>query len=239
MPRTTPPRTCHPRRTPDLRRVSAAVALLALGAAAACQRGPAETPWFPLAGGRTWTYLVSTEPGEGEEPAVLQVETMGPETVGEQRVVRQRIELGGETYFRFMAADGRGVYRYATQSAGEQSPSLDPTRDDLLVLPPEQGRSWRGEASFSFVDGPEKVPIESVVESTSETVDVPAGRFPGCVKVRVSGQARGDRDRSFTLSEQVWYATGVGMVKSVVEEREAGPTPRTARVTTELAAYAQ
>ncbi|HEY8516091.1 MAG TPA: hypothetical protein VIS07_11305 [Candidatus Binatia bacterium] len=211
-----------------------AVLVLLVGASA-CQR-TVEHPLFPLEAGRKWIYLITTEPNDGEEPIALQVTTVGPETLEGQRVVRQQIELGDETHFRFMAVDERGVYRYATQSAGEASPTLELGRDDLIVLDPQKGSSWRGEAAFSFLDGPDRVPIESVVELTNDTVDVPAGRFPGCVKVRVSGQARVG-ERTLTLTEQVWYAKGVGMVKSIVEESESGPEPRSVRVTTELASY--
>jgi hypothetical protein len=215
--------------------VAASLALVAW--APACQRAPVDNPWFPLAAGRTWRYLVTVEPNDGGEPMTLAVETVGPDEVGGRRVIRQKIELAGETHFRFIASDDRGVYRHATQSAGEPAPALEATRDDLLVLPLERGRTWQGTAGFSLLEGPETVTIESVVESTSETIDVPAGRFPDCIKIAVTGRAGGEGGRSFTLSEQVWYARGIGMVKSIVEESESGPDTRKARAVTELVAH--
>jgi len=219
------------------RNVLAVLLAVALGALAACERKAAETPFFPLDRGRTWTYVVTTDPGDGSEPLVLKVESLGAEDLGGRRVTREKIDLAGETHFRFTASDERGVYRYATQSAGEAAPILDSVRDDLLVLPPARAATWKGETGFSFLDGPDKVAIESVLDSTNDVVDVPAGRFADCIRVDTRGSARGDDDATYALTEQVWYASGVGLVKSVAAETVSGPVPQRIRVTTELVAY--
>ncbi len=209
--------------------------LLAL---AGCERKPVDNVYFPLTSGLKWTYTLTAEVPPGE-PAEILITSHGEEELGGQRVTRERVDVGGETHWLFVAVDHRGVYRYATQSQDEEQPVLETTRDYYLVYPLEVGASWRGESEPSFLEARVRVPIESKVESTSETVAVPAGEFRDCVKVKTTGHAPlpGDPPRTFTVSEEVWYAKNVGMVRSVVvETMEGGGEDQRVEVRTELAA---
>lgn len=223
---------------------------VALAAVLACTRTPVDDAYFPLGTGRTWSYTLTPD-GEGATPMKLTVAVVGDESVGGTRVTRERIEVDGREHFLFVGRDEQGIYRHATQSAGEPAPSVEEVRDYFLKQPLEVGRSWQSEASPAFLDVPAiAVPIESRVVSTSETVRTPAGEFTGCVKVHVTGSATvpdqpDDRDAdasgqaggTFTLDEETWYAKDVGLVKSIVTETLEGKRDEDrARVTTELQA---
>jgi len=242
--------------------------LLLLAAACvlgACQRGgPADDAFFPLAKGRTWTYTMTQDATEdGAEPLVLKVESMGPEDVGGVRVTREKIDLGEDSHFLFVGADEKGVFRHATQSPGEASPSVDAERDYFLSAPLTVGRTWKGKGAPTFVDVVDvPVEIESTVVATGETVRTPAGEFTDTVKVHVTGKAEVRDDEgeaqeedepvegedeeaeldlvsgTFTLDEQTWYARDVGIVKSVVVETFTSEIDdQRVSVTTELQAY--
>lgn len=226
---------------PDLRLGRRALAVACLSLLVACQKKPVETEYFPLDAGRAWTYTMRADGAGADDPTELLVSVVGEEDLGGQRVTRQKIEIAGETYFLFVGVDDRGVYRYATQGAGEAEPVLESQRDYYLTLPLTVGRSWKGEASPSFVDVDTRLGIESKVESTDETVRVAAGTFPGSVKIATSGAGRAEAGEgadgaTLSISEANWYAPDVGLVKSVVEEVvEREGEERRVRVTTELA----
>jgi hypothetical protein len=259
-----------------------AVAGLLLLGVLACTRRTALDDYYPLEKGRRWTYDVTTEPvEEGDEPVALVVTSLGQEDLAGRRVSREKIDVAGETHYLFVAADEKGFYRYATQSAGEKSPAIEDQRDDFLAAPLEVGRSWRGKSAPTFLDVADvAVDIVSTVVSTSATIRVPAGEFTGCLEIGVAGKARiepsqdddgddgaataaaveqpgddagpdggDDQDDelpdeaedggTFTLAEHTWYAPGVGVVKSVVEESFAGDSGEAdqARVTTALRSF--
>jgi hypothetical protein len=215
------------------------VAVLVL-LAAACEQRPVENAYFPLDAGRSWIYAVRSDDGAGVQ--TLGVTSLGEETVGGLRVTKEQVELGGEAHFIYLGVDERGVFRHATQSPGEDAPGLDEARDYFLGYPLATGKSWKGKGAPSFLDVAEvAVDIRSTVESTGETVEVPAGKFTGCVKVVVNGSAAlADGGGVFSVKEQTWYARDVGMVKSLVEESVAGgPQEGRIRVTIELQASAR
>jgi len=236
---------------------------LLLGAAA-CERKPVESPYFPLEVGRTWRYTLKPDPmGEDEEPVELTVASLGPEQVSGQRVTRQKIDLAGEAHFLFIGVDENGVFRFATQSPGEAAPWVDIERDYFLSNPLTVGNSWKGKGAPSFLGVPDvAVPIESTVESTTDTVKTPAGEFANCLKINVTGSMEiTDDDEEeeepahnvavtedeedfdlvsgkFSLREQTWYAPGVGVVKSVIEESfDSEFDEQRVRVITELQSF--
>lgn len=238
--------------------------VVALAAMLGCTRKTADDAYFPLATGRSWTYALTAE-DSSEAPMTLRAAIEGQVDVAGVKVTRERIEIDGRKHFLFIGVDEHGVYRHATQSDQEPTPSLATERDYFLVMPLEVGKSWKGVAGPSFLEvGDADVPIESVVESTTETVRTPAGEFKDCVLVRVTGSVEirnefleddddtagkdqdGDDDEdwdpvggTFTLDEQTWYAKDVGVVKSIVTETFKGKSDNDerARVTTELQAF--
>lgn len=169
--------------------VSAGLLLLGL---VACTRKAAENAYFPLDKGRTWTYSVTPDPiDEGDEPLTLAVTSLGEEEVTGTRVTKEKIDLTSEVHYLFVGADEKGVFRYATQSPGDKSPTVEDERDYFLIYPLTLGKSWRGKSAPTFLDVADvAVEIESTVESSTETVRVAAGEFTDVVKIRVTGKAR-------------------------------------------------
>lgn len=169
--------------------VSAGLLLLVL---LACTRKAVENVYFPLDKGRTWTYSVTPDPiDEGDEPLTLTVTSLGEEEVTGTRVTKEKIDLANEAHYLFVNADEKGVFRYASQSAGDKAPTVEEERDYFLVYPLTLGKSWRGKSAPTFLDVADvAVEIESTVESTTETVHVAAGEFTDVVKISVTGKAR-------------------------------------------------
>jgi hypothetical protein len=231
--------------------------LVVVTALACTRKPPADDAFFPLDPGRTWTYSVSRDTGEeGEAPLTLSVAVVGPEEVQGQRVTREKIDLGSDSHFLFVGVDEHGIYRHATQSPGEEAPSVEPERDYFLRQPLEVGKKWQGKAAPTFIDVVDvPVEIESTVVSTTDTVKTPAGEFANCVKIKVTGTAQvrdeeadaeaadAEEDEievdfvsgTFTVDEETWYAKDVGVVKSVMTETfTSAIDDQRMQVTTEL-----
>lgn len=90
----------------------------------------------------------------------------------------------------------------------------------ILNLPPVVGDSWSGQIE---IRSGESLPFTSTIESNSDTVVVPAGRFENCLRVVVVAEEPADADfsdhiktylRRITSGKRlIWFAPGVGMVK--------------------------
>jgi tetratricopeptide (TPR) repeat protein len=89
----------------------------------------------------------------------------------------------------------------------------------LLKLPVKKGESW--------TDPGNEAQAVRVVESTDETIAVPAGTFNGCVRVKTTIEVRVaneggpqanevyNRNKGFQEGEKwMWFAPGVGIVKA-------------------------
>lgn len=200
-----------------------------LASVASCQRKEPENAYFPLDAGRSWTYRMIAHAYEyDQKPRTLTIESIGEEDVQGVKVSREKIALDGDEHFLFVGVDDKGVFRHATQSAGEAEPSVDEVRDYFLSYPVAVGKKWKGQGAPTFLDVVDRpVPIESTIESVTDVVEVPAGRFTDCVKVKVVGSVAVEEDPddvdapdagTFTLTEETWYAKDVGIVKSIAEE---------------------
>jgi hypothetical protein len=94
---------------------------------------------------------------------------------------------------------------YRDSERGELRADADCLHDrarQLLCAPIALGTSW---ASVVSVSSTERYEIASVGES----VQTPAGKFPGCVKVRAHNRAAATAD----LVNEITYAPGVGPVR--------------------------
>jgi len=90
----------------------------------------------------------------------------------------------------------------------------------ILALPPVVGDSWSGQVETR---GGESLSLSRIVESDSDTIVVPAGRFENCLRVVTVGQEPADADFSDHIDTYLrrimggtrimWFAPGVGLVK--------------------------
>jgi len=80
-----------------------------------------------------------------------------------------------------------------------------------------KGASWENTLFFQHADIPDSTDYEKwqhIVESTSETVTVPAGTFSNCIKVRATTIKSHDNIQRIYYQ---YFAKGVGVILSLYE----------------------
>jgi len=205
-------------------KASSAVALAALGAAlAACQRPPAADALFPLAAGHRWTYRVTTRLGdEASERETLTLRSLGNESVP---------ALGDAAAWHRRSDSGIDYWLHADASKSDLEPEPVPDKPPRYVLkaPYAVGTQWQASTTAYLLmrrnEFPREiryshpsVPMTYQIEALAESVEVPAGHFDKCLRVRGSASVRiyadpasGWRDMPLTTLE--WYCPEVGLVR--------------------------
>ena len=177
--------------------------LLSFGA---CSKGP--STYYPLDHGKTWRYEIL---GQGAENLALTVTNLAPRQLDGTMITPQRLDsqiLGQRHYlFEYYGTDLKGIYRFAVQREQDAEPQreTDAIQHYILKGPMEVGNRWIFPVDF-VSPRPYPESVEATIEATNETVDVPAGTFKGCIKVRIGAAA----DSHVTYE---WFAPSVGMVK--------------------------
>ena len=207
-----------------------AAAVLAL--LAGCKEPPGSS-LFPLEEGRRWTYRLSSEwENDTRERETVVLSNLGRDSVLESGSAWHRRSDTGLDYW--LRADATGIYRVAAKSDVDAEPKPDPTPRFVLKAPIAVGTSWhtttttylmRRNAEFppEIRHAHPSVPVVWTIEALDDRVEVPAGRFEQCVRVKglallrlFADPVNGFKDMPLTTLE--WYCPGVGLVK--VERRE-------------------
>jgi hypothetical protein len=224
-----------------------AALLVVVAALAGC--GPArEDSFFPLAKGHRWAYDITTE----WENNVVEHESRVLETLGRERLEsgeawRRRSDSGVDYWLR---SDANGIYRVATKSELQAEPEADKEPRFVLKAPVAVGTSWRSSTTAYLLQrrqefpreirhGHPAVPMNYSVEAVGDSVEVRAGRFENCVRVKGVAALRlfadpvvGWKDMALVTTE--WYCAGVGLVKLVREEPAESTFLTGGRLTMEL-----
>lgn len=210
-------------------RLSACIGLLALCAACDRHRDDPDS-YFPLEPGLGWTYRITTEIGGRQTESQLVEHNDGIVQIDGLPHTERVTDQGTRYYVR---EDQDGVYRAAKRTIVEIKPQPDDPPRWILRRPYEVGSNWSQE-SHPYVlrrlhpyeaqlAGNIQFKMSYQIGALGETVEVPAGRFEGCI--RVDGDAllslyadarTGYRDIEINTRE--WYAPGVGLVKLVRTE---------------------
>ena len=193
-------------------------------------QGPASL--FPLEPGRRWVYDLKNEWENNQvEHERRVITTEGEDQLASGPAWRRRSADGVDWWLR---VDDGGVYRVATKSDVEDEPRVDKQRHYVLKAPVATGTGWqtltttmllrrRAEFPPEIRHSHPALPMTWAIESLDDKIDVRAGRFERCV--RVKGQAlvklyadpvTGWRELPITSTE--WYCHGPGLVK--VQRRE-------------------
>lgn len=206
--------------------------LLLLGLLAGCGAASPGDELFPLGPGHRWTYELRSEyENDTIEREIRVLETLPAQELDGRSAFRRRSDSGVDYWLR---ADASGIYRVASKSDLDAAPRPDKEPRFVLKAPIAVGTSWRASTTAYLLMRREafpreirhshpEVPMNYTIESLGETVEVPAGRFERCVRVRGSATLRlfadpvaGWRDLPLTTTE--WYCPGVGLAKLVREE---------------------
>jgi hypothetical protein len=208
--------------------LSLAAALLAVSG---CGK-PAAEGLFPLESGHRWTYEVRSEwENNTQERETRVITTLGTESLEDGSAWRRRSDSGVDYWLR---SDETGIYRVATKTDLEEAPKPDKPPRFVLKAPLVVGTSWpsstttyllrrRQEFPPEIRHSHPSIPMNFVIEAVGETVQVQAGQFKDCVRVKGTASLRlfadpvvGWRDMPLTTLE--WYCPGVGLVKVRREE---------------------
>ena len=199
----------------------AAIALLATGG---CGRS-AGADYFPLGGKQTWDYEIRRSI-KGEQHTQRLLITSLPAA-----------NMDGTEYFPQLRLDGR-VDVFSRSKNGIERVSFANT-PSLPVLPLElkPKASWRAPGQILFLEitgafhatfqerKKLMIDLDYVVEAMDDTVEVTAGSFTNCMRVKSSGSMfAGATLKEFLgisfiqIQQTEWYAPGVGLVKRVRTE---------------------
>ena len=190
---------------------------------------------FPLEPGHRWTYDVRTrwenDTADREERVITTESPARWETVSSSAMHRRRSADGVEWFLR---SDDSGIYRLATKTDLDEEPQKDAQPRYVLKTPLQAGTTWQAFTPAYILKRRQEFPPEIrhthkpvlmtyTIDALDQAVEVPAGRFDKCLRVR--GQAVmklfadpvvGWRDMPLTTTE--WYCPGPGLVKLVREE---------------------
>lgn len=212
--------------------MSRTLSAAALCAALAAGCGPARDPddLFPLEAGRAWTYRVQTASGPHFLRETLRIEALGARELDGQTVWVRHTSDGTEYY---LDRDARGLRRVALRTVLEAEPRWDTPARPVLPAEPVAGQRWsvparpfllrRVRPVTEDLGATRPFEMEFTIESVAASVEVPAGRFAGCVHVRGEGSVYLVADprigpQDVPIVQDEWYCHGTGLVK--LERRE-------------------
>ena len=232
----------------------AAASLALAGVLAGCG-GPPEQALFPLDAGHRWSYRVTTTLEDGSaEPQVERVDL----------ATRGRSEFGGAPAWKrtsstgvayWLRQDSTGVYRVATQGPLDPAPRPDAAARYVLKKPFEVGTTWDGETTSYVLQRRNEVPrelrhlpryrtlpIRWRIAQLDDSVDTPAGRFAGCLRLEGTGEIHLYVDELFAVrpvpfTALEWYCPQVGLVRAERRERSPNKFMVGGTVVMELAAW--
>ena len=195
---------------------------LVLLLAPACS--PPDTSYFPTTPGHEWTYDIRRIVPEFNEP------------IRQKSIVRNLPDrtVDGVTYYP--KAYANGSIRHFTRSAdgiSRGNPGHEGA-DPVIARPLNVGNEWSAGSRLYLFDLPKRLEgawdrissnleLDYTITSLDDSVDVPAGYFPRCLRI----DAIGFLDlpsrlmlgiRIIKVEQTQWYAPGVGLVKMTRRE---------------------
>lgn len=171
--------------------------------------------YYPLREGLSLVYQI-------DKSEKQRVENFRAREMNKLSVVPQKIETTKGTAFRFVAVDKSGIYCYAYQAPAATEPEILAQPEYILMNPLKPGKSWEAETSIMLLLERISYTMTYLVESKKETVTVPAGTFENCLLIKGSRLVQRDMGAlgviKINISEDSWYAPGIGLIKSVRKE---------------------
>ena len=194
--------------------------------------------YYPLARGWSWAYAVHVKTKSGARTFRYVVENVGRGRLDDREVFIQRSANGASRYYR---EDGSGVM-WVGETMPDEAARQFPKPNTVLPAPPDRSAPpWTNEEYTTALEGygppkgplhidiSEKLEMRYVVESVDDEVEVPAGRFAHCLRIRGEGETQADIVKpvgriTIHATSTKWFAPGVGLVKAVREETTSSST---------------
>ncbi len=152
-----------------------------------------ETPYFPLKVGTEWEYK-----GSGQKYVVRVTKH---EKVDTTLCAVVETTADNTTIVEYYTVTDDGVVRLTWNNAKADPPVL------VLKLPPRKGESWKVQSKVG------NLTIKATYTEGEESVEVPFAKYTNAVTVSSSDCEVEDKKFGVTT----WYASGVGMVKQVID----------------------
>lgn len=193
--------------------------------------------FFPLQAGKSWTYRVTTELGEGIAPKIesLTLDTRGEQEVAGVKAMRRHSDNGVDYWLR---SDDTGIYRVASKNALDAAPKADEVPRYVLRKPYAVDTTWQASTVAYILQRRNEVPKEIRythkpvmmvyrIEALNQKVATSAGNFEGCIKVLGEAKIKLYVDAQFAwrdipLFSTEWYCPKVGLVR--MERVETAPS---------------
>ncbi len=220
--------------TPHRRQYFTAALAFACACLSACASN--ERDFYPLDEARWWVYDITETVLDEDRERRYVVANLGTTRLDGETVFVQSMQSASRAYLR---RAGDGVVQVAQRPAREETSLSSATPH--VVLPPQLnvGQRWSVPSTLGLIESRTFAPADRVIArrypfalnktlaSISDTVDVPGGRFGGCLRIDGEGQAfvptdRGNSEAVVTIQTREWYAPGVGLVK--LERSETSPS---------------
>ncbi len=171
--------------------------------------------YYPLEEGLSLNYRI-------DKSEIQQVENFKVRDMNKVSVVPQKIETSRGAAFRFVAKNKEGIYSYAYQAHNAAEPKISERPEYILKNPLKVGASWETERDMPVLMDRVSYTMNYRVESMNEIVTVPAATFKKCLLLRGSAEVRREKVGFgaiiINVSEDNWYAPGIGLIKSVRKE---------------------
>lgn len=195
-----------------------------------------ETAYFPLHADHEWVYEISRR--QDSDHARLSVRARGDQFVPplhkrahvvEERYTTSSSAPPGEPVILAYYQEEGFVHRaMSLEYRGHEIVQLGPNAAETRFLPLrlDERSSWSGTTTaYDMPDG-SGYSVEQTHAALRESavVDVPAGRYGGCIRVDTVAvqQIRGEgrrRGHAITFYYRDWYAPNVGLVRSHLSDR--------------------
>jgi hypothetical protein len=171
----------------------------------------AESPWYPLQVGTTWSYKA----GDSK----FQMVVKSHEKVGDALTARIELVKDGKTVAaEHIGVTSEGVCRFNLIQMKDGQTITETPKPPILILklPPKKGESFTVDSRAAIDPRGGSKTYKGVFKIAEEDVTVPAGTFKGAV--RVTSQDLDADGLKPTVT--TWYAEKVGMIKQVIRERD-------------------
>jgi hypothetical protein len=188
-----------------------------------------QSDYYPLNSGTQFVYQVkATQKSSSSLPQEQLLSAMimhlGPASVQGKTVIPEGRYIDGKLAgVTFVADDETGIYYFANQNSTQKKPVVMNPIQYLIKYPVQTGARWKQQSSGFEMVNDRKLPImlNASIVSDAEIVSVPAGVFAKCLKVEMTGKLPSmNGGPEFRISNELWYAPGLGMIKQVqTEER--------------------
>ncbi len=213
-------------------RILACIGLWTLLGGCGSSPSPLEHAFFPLTPGSHWQYRIERTTMDGVSELRYAIYTVSPD-VGAKQGTAVRETMDGRRYYYVLNADG--VYGIGERRRRDGAVTYHQEKRLILPHAPTLAQRWRSITTTSVLEskGPPwetlfrinvPVEVEYRIDSLTETVQTPAGRFTGCLLVSGRGTTHTDVGNTIgrtdiEVTSKEWFAPHIGLVRLERTER--------------------